>query len=334
MIAAPDGFYQSAVRLEDPDHPHGIAQRFDVVVGSGRRGQTYLFWSGDLLFELPISFWTSTREWINSPGYPDGQVHFDRPIIPRCLECHTTWFRALPANAASPRSLGDAASGSSLPASAATGENNRFDPGSLVLGIGCEKCHGPGRLHVERERSPHPPPLGSREEAIVNPARLPHDRQLDLCALCHAGVGLSLQPPLSYRPGDLLAAYLLIDPPPPGTPVDVHGDQVAALERSRCFTSGALTCSTCHNVHAKQEDVDAFSVHCLSCHKAEACGRYKHLGEVIRTRCVECHMPEGKSSDLHSSTGGRFLQAQLRTHQIGIYPGATLLHPGVRGTAR
>jgi hypothetical protein len=33
-------------------------ERFDYVIGSGGKGQTYLYWKGDLLFQLPVSYWT------------------------------------------------------------------------------------------------------------------------------------------------------------------------------------------------------------------------------------------------------------------------------------
>lgn len=295
MIEAQDGFYVSAVNIADPQKLTGVAERFDIVVGSGRRGQTALYWRGDRLFQMPITWWGFTHQWVNSPGFPDGEVHFERPIIPRCLECHTTWFEALE-------------------------PPNRFERGNMILGIGCEKCHGPGRDHVDRENSAHPPAPGSAEEAIVNPARLSHDRQMDLCSLCHAGLGDSIQPPLSYRPGDVLADYLEITVPPAGQPVDVHGNQASALERSKCYSSGKLTCSTCHDVHRKQEDVDAYSVHCLECHEMKACGRYASMGEGIRTKCVECHMPVGRSTGLHSAVGGKLLQAELRQHRIAVYP--------------
>jgi hypothetical protein len=309
MIAASDGFYQSAVNLADPHNLKGTAERFDIVIGSGRRGQTYLYWKGDELFELPISYWTYTHEWINSPGYPENEVHFNRPVGARCLECHATWFES-------------------------TGYPNLYRRDTMVLGIGCEKCHGPGKEHVERELSEHPPAAGSAEEAIVNPARLSHERQMDVCALCHAGLGDSVRPPLSWRPGDVLADYLTITPPPPDAPVDVHGNQVNALERSKCYASGKLTCSTCHDVHEKQQNVDSYSVHCLECHEVQSCGRFRQMGEAIRTKCVECHMPEGKSAGLHSSTEGHFLQARLRAHQIAIYPEAELKRPSGAGRAR
>jgi len=296
MIAADDGFYQSSVNIRDPQNLTGQAEKFDVVVGSGRHGQTYLYWKGNQLFELPVSWWTYTHQWINSPGYIDGEAHFDRPVAPRCLECHATRFDSAPP------------------------PFNSYRRDSLVLGIGCERCHGPGREHVERERSPHPPAAGSPGIAIVNPARLPRGRQLDLCALCHAGPGEPTAPAMSFRVGDAISDYLKISAPPANAPVDVHGNQVGALMASKCFTSGKLTCSTCHNVHQTQQNAAAFSVHCLECHSIRACPRYKQLGESIRTRCIGCHMPVGKSQTITSAAPDTTLQAEMRTHRIAIYP--------------
>lgn len=293
MSAEPDGFYQTAVNLANPSSQ--LTERFDIVIGSGRHGQTYLYWEGDELYELPASYWTWSREWVTSPGFPAGQVHFDRRVVPRCLECHGSYFTSL----APPL--------------------NRFEKSSLVLGINCERCHGPGAQHVARERS-LAPPAGSNDRAIVNPARLARDRQLDLCALCHAGAVQPTRPPMTFTVGDDVRDYLAIQPPTPNAPVDVHGNQVGALELSKCFASSNMTCSTCHNVHQKQENAEAFSQHCLTCHKMQACGRYHTLGQAIRTRCVDCHMPIEESAKITSDSAGSTLHALLRAHQIKIYP--------------
>ena len=52
------------------------------------------------------------------------------------------------------------------------------------------------------------------------------------------GRAMPLTAAQSFRPGDELAKYLTITMPPPDAPVDVHGNQVQALEHSKCFTSG------------------------------------------------------------------------------------------------
>jgi len=296
MTQEPNGYFQSGINMADPNHPTGEAERMDIVVGSGRHGQTYLYWSGDQLYELPASYWTWDHEWVMSPGFPADSVHFERPIVPRCLECHASYFTWL-----------------NPPA-------NRFKKDSIVLGIGCERCHGPGAKHVALERSSTPPTAGSKDVAIVNPARLTHDRQLDLCSLCHAGAVEPIGAPMRFLPGDKILDYLHIPPVKPGAPVDVHGNQVGALESSKCFTSGKMTCSTCHDVHQVQENADSFSSHCLTCHSVKACGRYKTLGENIRTKCVDCHMPVQDSAKITPLAGERVLHALLRAHRIAIYP--------------
>jgi hypothetical protein len=296
MTQEPNGFFQSGINMADPNHPTGEAERMDIVIGSGRHGQSYLYWSDDQLFELPASYWTWNHDWVMSPGFPSDSVHFERPIVPRCLECHASYFTWL-----------------NPPA-------NRFKKDSIVLGIGCERCHGPGARHVALERSATPPAAGSTDSAIVNPARLTHARQLDLCSLCHAGAVEPNGAPMRFLPGDKILDYLQIPRVKPGAPVDVHGNQVGALEASKCFSSGKMTCSTCHDVHRVQESADSFSGHCLTCHTIKACGRYKAIGEGIRSRCVDCHMPIQDSAKITPAKGERVLHALLRAHRIAVYP--------------
>jgi hypothetical protein len=297
MTATKDGYFESAIEQPSPSETLSHTERIDVVVGSGRKAQTYLFWKGDKLFELPVSYWTELDGWINSPGYPDGSPHFDKPVVPRCLECHSGYFEAVPQTL------------------------NRFNRNSFVLGITCERCHGPGREHVVLYSSKIPPP--GKAEAIVNPATLPRDRQMDVCASCHSGAGKLLAPALSFVPGKVLDDYLYV-PYVPDASVDVHGNQVQLLTSSRCFRNSAMTCITCHDVHKPQRDAAAFSQHCLTCHKAEDCGKFPTLGAKIANNCVDCHMPLQESEALVSDTNGRKIKPRVRNHRIGIYPDAAL----------
>src|SRR5260221_5125204 len=50
-----DGFYQSGW---DSTARGARTERIDFVIGSGRRGQSYLYWRSGLLFELPVSYLT------------------------------------------------------------------------------------------------------------------------------------------------------------------------------------------------------------------------------------------------------------------------------------
>ena len=71
------------------------AMRFDIVIGSGVLGQSYLTWRGDRLYQLPITFFTAANQWSNSPGFPSGKVMIDRPVSSRCLECHISYAQPI-----------------------------------------------------------------------------------------------------------------------------------------------------------------------------------------------------------------------------------------------
>ena len=286
-----DGLYQTAVEGILPD-TQLLAERFDLVIGSGRKGQSYLYWRGDQLFQLPVSYWTSLRGWISSPGYQEGLVDFGRPIPPRCLECHATYFEHLP------------------------GSTNAYDTTSYRLGISCESCHGPGREHVVRRESR----LGRfRGGRIVDPSDLPRDRQMDGCALCHAGIGEPLTPPFSYRPGAPIEQHVGLSNDTPDEP-DVHGNQVALLKRSACFRSSDMTCATCHDVHLPQRNAAAFSNRCLSCHQVQSCGLFPEKGHALARNCVDCHMPELETRQIVSTLAGTRVRPKVRTHWIKVYP--------------
>jgi hypothetical protein len=295
MDAREDGFHQRSILGGTPE-PLTVSERIDLVTGSGRKGQSYLYWSADRLFQLPISYWTELDDWILSPGFRDGVPRFDRPINPRCLECHTTYFEA--------RDL--------------AGIANQYDTTNYVLGITCEKCHGGGREHVDRQGSWIRRLTG---QAIVNPANLSRDRQIDGCALCHGGMGESIQAPFTYPPGAPLGEYLRQRVPEAHEAVDVHGNQVALLQRSPCFQgSTTMTCSTCHNVHETQRDVREFVPTCLSCHQVQSCGLFPEHGEQIADRCVSCHMPAMEARSIVAVREGRPVQPTVRTHWIRVYP--------------
>jgi len=294
MDSTATGFFQTAVMGRAPD-TSTRSERIDFVTGS-RKGQSYLYWhAGDLLYQLPVSYWTGVG-WVNSLGYTDGTQNVERPIPPRCLECHASGFRTV---AASPSVI------------------NRYGRTGVILGITCETCHGAGQEHVRRERSPLHAVL---PPAIVNPARLARPRQLDGCALCHGGVAAPRTPAFSYVPGQPLERQVEWWARRDTGAVDVHGNQVALLERSRCFRSSLMTCATCHDVHRQQRDLVGFSDRCLTCHSAQSCGLFPRLGHGLVGRCVDCHMPALTSTTIVSTSLGRQMRVQVRTHWIKVYP--------------
>jgi hypothetical protein len=111
------------------------------VLGSGRQGVAFLVERDGFLSESPITWYVRERRWGLSPGYEVKNVHFDRPIQPDCLFCH--------ANRVEP----------------VEGTINRYQrPIFRGHAIGCERCHGPGALHVAR-----PEVVAGEAPTIVNP---------------------------------------------------------------------------------------------------------------------------------------------------------------------
>jgi hypothetical protein len=300
MEAKNGGYYEAAVTGWGKDLL-SQTERIDIVTGSGVRGATYLYWSGDRLYELPVSYWTNGHQWINSPGYENGTAKFSRPINPGCLECHATYIRALSADPLT----------------------NRYDRSSFIPGISCETCHGPGAEHVARQKVGTATAQG---QAILNPAKFSRDRQVDLCALCHNGIQReALTPAFSYVPGDPLSNYFKPLQTDPVEHPDVHGNQVGLLQRSRCYLSSQnMTCSTCHDVHAPEHTAASYSEKCLTCHRWESCGVAETLGHRIASNCIDCHMPVEPTNVIVSDTAGKQVRAKMRNHWIKIYPGTRM----------
>jgi Cytochrome c554 and c-prime len=301
MESRKDGFYETA-ETEWDSHVHKRSERIDLITGSGTRGQTYLYWRGDRLFELPVSYWTDGHKWINSPGYINGTADFSRVVNPACLECHSTYIRALSTDP----------------------NTNRYDKSTLVPGLSCETCHGPGGEHV-RIKGAHQSGSGVPAEShILNPAKFSRDRKIDLCAECHNGIQRTpLAPAFSYVPGQPLGNYYKQLARADVEHPDVHGDQVGLLQRSKCYVSSkTMTCSTCHDVHAAEKPAETYSAKCLGCHKWQSCKLSAKLGHSIVNDCINCHMPIEQTNVIVSETANNVVHARMRNHWIKIYPEA------------
>ncbi|MGH9341946.1 MAG: multiheme c-type cytochrome [Acidobacteriota bacterium] len=289
MVKRGDGFYQNGYQAGKLSR----SERFDLVVGSGRKGQSYLFWEDGLLYQLPVSYFTLADEWVNSPGYENGKIFFGRLIPPQCLECHATSFEL-------------ERRGSRVAYS------NRYE-----LGISCQKCHGPGDRHVQYHDE-NPEETSGRY--ILNPASFSRERRIDNCALCHSGLREPKMPPFTSVPGQALDDYLMPAHVPDDLKIDVHGNQAGLLRSSRCFKeSPEMSCSTCHDIHAQERDLASLSQKCLQCHRPHDWTLADPPQARIDEFCVSCHMPDQRSDvvTLESKEG---LFPRYRNHAIGVYP--------------
>ncbi len=290
METSGSGFYQTAF---DASAVRSKTERIDLVIGSGRVGQSYLYWRDGLLFQLPVSYLTATDEWINSPGYSDGKIDFGRFVPAQCLECHSTYFRPIPA-----------------------GGEPRYS-GEYMLGVSCSKCHGPARQHVEYQTSR---PADAQGRYIINPASLPRERRLDSCALCHSGLRKPSARSFSFQPGDKLDDFFVPEPDRADSVPDVHGNQVGMLRRSKCFVSSPnMSCSTCHDVHQPQRAVALFVPKCLTCHTTAGHPQAEKIGTRLITDCIDCHMPTRRTRLIRFNTPTTQFSPDLRSHLIGIY---------------
>ena len=283
------------------------AMRFDMVIGSGVMGQSFLTWRNDQLYQLPITYFTAANQWSNSPGFPNDRVLIDRPATSRCLECHVSYAEGIPGSALEP-----------------TG----FDRNKIIYGIDCQKCHGPAAKHVEYQTQ-HP--QDTKAKYIVNPAKLSRQQQLDICTLCHGGNIQKTKPSFQFTAGKNLSDFFSIESHDNvvfnSSEIDVHGNQVGLLKASQCFQlSPAMTCSTCHNTHENERGKKAlFSQRCISCHNMadKNLQTATHIQvKAIETNCIDCHMPAQPSKSIAVFLQGEETPktSQLRSHFIGIYP--------------
>ena len=261
------------------------------------------------MYQLPVSYFTAANKWANSPQYPTHPVLFNRPITSRCLECHTTFAHRI------------------------SEPNHRpedFDP-NIILGVDCEKCHGPAARHVAFQTQ-HP--KDTLAKFILNPAKFSRQQNLDLCGLCHGGKLANTKPSFEFVAGDKLSDYFqkdtsVLNP----SKIDVHGNQLGLLRSSKCFRmSQTMTCTTCHNPHENERGkIALFSQRCMSCHNPEhnnTCKMTASIGPSIKLNCIDCHLPLKPSSIITELLPGETkpTAALIRSHLIAIYPDETAKH--------
>jgi tetratricopeptide (TPR) repeat protein len=275
-----------------------VERTADYVIGSGNHARTFVHRAPDgRLLQLPVS-WYAERggHWAMSPGY-DRPAHLDfrRVIDEGCMSCHNGYPRA---------QVADEGTGPKFPA-------------ALPEGIDCQRCHGPGQRHLEALKT------GDRDaarRAIVNPATLDRDRQLDVCMQCHLEPTSAPLPfrirryehgPFAYRPGrPLTETFIYFDhaPADPAKPQEnAHGGkfEIAGaayrLRQSACFLQSQMTCVTCHNPHdvpRGERAVQHYTAACRGCHETtHARGVPAVVFAGPRSTCMDCHMPKRRSED-------------------------------------
>lgn len=275
---------------------HELRRRMDFVMGSGQVGRSYFTDENGRLFQLPLT-WYREKGWDFSPGYRANNGRFDRVLPDRCIACHSSYPKPLP--------------------------HLEGKYAELHAGIGCERCHGPGALHVSERRAGVESDSGF-DHAIVNPAHLPVQRRMDVCEQCHVHTTVAVlregKDAFSFMPSQSLRdqyAFFRVS----GT-IDIvsHADR---LRQSKCFiatqnTARPLECATCHNPHEAPPGKATRSRTCLTCHAPTALQQKlsrsaSAASHTASADCVSCHMPRQQEQAVH----GAFTEHWIRVAPPG-----------------
>jgi predicted CXXCH cytochrome family protein len=274
--------------LGDFAHPSPIRD-FDLdqvafVYGS-RYKQRYFTKRGDDYFPLPAQWDIAKHRWLPYhvevgtdwwvPYY--GPTNFDRPTGPTCDGCHSVGYDT---------------------------ETRHV----VEWNVGCEKCHGPGSLHVA-----HP-----TKNNIVNPETLDFVRGNDVCIQCHSQGKPFNNPvggryydwPVGFVAGERLADYWQLEELKPGATnfyqfpdLTAHKNRMQGNDFVQSLMyHRQLRCFDCHDVHSNQIESNLRAKGnelCLTCHDKQNPAGLKgtvrehthHAESSAGSQCVACHMP-------------------------------------------
>ncbi len=266
-----------------------------VAFGSGEKAQTFGYWQGDKLYQLPLTYLSAGSKWVNSPGFNVNHPYFERAIVSRCFECHSSYVEA------EVKFKGFQ-------------KEETLKAASILYGIDCQRCHGPAAEHVDFHTGN---PGEKKARYIVRYNELSRAQKIDMCGVCHSGNDqTAVRSTFSFVPGDTVSNFFYQDFNTQPSP-DVHGKQVQQLMRSKCYQKSAvLNCTTCHDVHKRKQSLISYDQKCISCHQ-----QTEHPEGLNTTNCVACHMPLMASgvikfeSAKDKASGSYF----LRSHIIKVY---------------
>ncbi len=301
-------------RLAGRDTVHQRIEKIDYIIGSGQHTNSHMRNVNGYVYQIPVTWYAQDRMWDMPPGFQTTHSRFDRPIPEACMTCHN----AMPGFI--------------------EGSENRFS--HVPEGIDCERCHGPGSIHVREKEAGNLVDITREADlTIVNPARLSPDLQLNICESCHtqgADVYREGMGPRNFRPGMPLENVVNVFMPfdTDSTTSFVMASHPVRLRMSECFKGSheegsrlsPMTCLTCHNPHVSIETLgrDHYEQACRSCHSGAGDDLAASLvpsctePSVVRAGgsgdCATCHMPNSATSDIpHVTITDHFIRTPSST---------------------
>ncbi len=292
--------------LLDRDNPaNEVSYEVDLVIG-GNWDQHYEALVEGQHFPSPMRWAVGDRSWLiggyrpgdwfKADGTPGGaprkpnELKKSRASQAKCVMCHETGFTPT-RDPATQKWVGK----------------------PVELGIGCEKCHGPGSLHVEANRDPTRKDPGKIVHGTKDLNTL---QQTMLCAQCHGRNTNKKEKDLAFQvgflPGDVdmasrVSFWTYDDSDPdhnkyfwPTNWARRNRQQWQDFRLSKHFTKTEVTCLTCHTFHGKWEPRQlrvARADLCVQCHTESGMAKMPnaelYAGSIMAQRgvtCADCHM--------------------------------------------
>ena len=316
-------------RLAGKDTVHKRLEKVNYIIGSGMHTNSHLSQINGYIFQMPLTFYTQKGQWDLPPGFEKKHnSRFSRTIELECMSCHNAYPNIMP------------------------GSKNKFV--SIPQGIDCERCHGPGSIHVREKQLGHLVDTATMiDYTIVNPKKLPYDLQVDVCQRCHLQGDAVLAEGKSFfdfKPGQKLSDYINVFLP------RYKGDQQSfimashadRLKQSKCFIEStrlkintdnkkysnsklsnnnvsSLTCISCHNPHVSIKNTanTQFNNACKSCHGNQKyaslpiCSEKLSIRKTKEDNCWSCHMPKSGTEDIpHVTVHDHRIQIPVKQNTV------------------
>lgn len=298
----------------------------DYIIGSGQHTNSHIYNTNGYLHQMPMTYYTQKGEWHFPPGFENGfNTRFSRKIGLECMSCHNSFPEFV------------------------EGSENKYN--SVPNGINCERCHGPGSIHVQQRSTGEKIDTSKYiDYSIVNPGKLSIDLQFDVCQRCHLQGNTVLKEGKSFydfKPGMKLSDYMTTFLPRYEGADDefIMASHADRLKQSECFVKSfislspsgragegsegalrpyknALTCVTCHNPHksVKVTGNDIFNNACKSCHggaKQTDCTEKIAVRKTKFDNCVGCHMPKSGAIDIpHVTVHDHYIRKPIKKEQV------------------
>ncbi len=324
-----DIMYIMEYRMEGKDTIHKRIEKVDFIIGSGMHTNSHMHNENGYFFQMPLTYYTQKARWDLPPGFENGHnSRFNRTIELECMSCHNSYPNFM------------------------SGSKNKFL--SVPQGIDCERCHGPGEIHVQEKQLGHIIDTANQiDYSIVNPKKLSYDLQVDVCQRCHLQGDAVLAEGKSFfdfKPGQKLSDYINVFLPryKGNNEQFIMASHADRLKQSKCFIEStklkintnqktysnskvinnqvsSLTCISCHNPHVsiKVTGNNQYNNACKSCHQNNKQVNLPSCTESLKTRniqqdnCWACHMPKSGTIDIpHVTVHDHRIQIPVKRKEI------------------